>query len=83
MAAPRRTRPNRASAMPEMTGIAERFAERRVTLHLTQQALADLAGVSRHSVQSLERGDGSIRLGSALQIAQALGLHVSVGTTTQ
>lgn len=83
MAAPRRTSPGRGSAMPELTGIAQRFAERRVNLHLTQQALADLAGVSRYSVQSLERGDDSIKLGSVLQIAEVLGLHLGVSTTAQ
>jgi hypothetical protein len=31
--------------MPETAGIAEVFADRRVRLRLTQQTLADLAGV--------------------------------------
>ena len=67
--------------MPEMTGIAKAFAERRIALRLTQQTLADLAGVSRYSVQSLERGDDSIKLGSVLLIAEALGLHLDTSTT--
>lgn len=83
MPVPRRTRPGRDSTMPEMAGIAQRIAERRVTLHLTQQALAELAGVSRYSVQSLERGDDSIRLGSALQIAEVLGLHFELNTAAE
>lgn len=83
MAGPRRTPPRCSDAGPGMSGIARTFAARRIALHLTQQALADLAGVSRYSVQSLERGDESIRLGSVLQIAEALGLRVHAGATAE
>ena len=64
--------------MPEIARIGRVFAERRITLRLTQQALADLAGVSRYSVQSLERGSGAIKYGSVVEIADILGLHVDV-----
>ena len=47
MAVPRRTKPRLDTAMPEITRIGRVFAERRVALRLTQQTLADLAGVSR------------------------------------
>lgn len=69
--------------MPELACIAQVFAERRVTLRLTQETLADLAGVSRYSVQSLERGSGSTKIGSLLEIAEVLGLHMDVGTTAE
>jgi DNA-binding XRE family transcriptional regulator len=69
--------------MPENSSLAKAFADRRVTLRLTQQGLADLAGVSRYSIQSLERGDGSTKLSSVLQIAEALGLHLDVSTTAE
>jgi len=69
--------------MPEIARIGNLLAERRIALRLTQQALADLAGVSRSSVQSLERGSGSIKFGSVIEIADILGLHVDVGTYSE
>ncbi len=59
------------------------FAERRIALRLTQQTLADLAGVSRSSVQSLERGSGSVKLGSVVEIADVLGMHIDVNVTAE
>jgi transcriptional regulator with XRE-family HTH domain len=80
MADPRRTTPTRRSSMPEITRIGELFAARRIQLGLTQQLLADLAGVSRYSVQSLEYGTGSVKLGSVVQIAEALGVRLDITT---
>lgn len=79
MAGPRRTRPPQSDTMPDISRIGRVFAERRLALRLTQQTLADLAGVSRSSVQAFERG-GSINFGSVVQIAEALGLHLEVRT---
>ncbi|NMM86154.1 transcriptional regulator [Rhodococcus sp. SRB_17] len=76
MSQPRRSSPNRNSPVPEIARIGERFAEHRVQLRLTQQTLADLAGVSRSSVQSLEYGTGSVKLASVVEIADALGLRL-------
>ncbi|MED5811161.1 helix-turn-helix domain-containing protein [Mycolicibacterium sp. 050232] len=83
MAVPRRTQPSVNASMPEIARIGRLFAERRVTLRLTQQAVADLAGVSRSSLQSLERGSGSIKFGSVLEIADVLGLHIKVSETAE
>ena len=69
--------------MPDITRIGRAFAERRVALRLTQQALADLAGVSRSSVQSLERGSGAVKFGSVVEIAEALGMRVDVSVATE
>jgi transcriptional regulator with XRE-family HTH domain len=69
--------------MPEIARIGDAFTERRITLRLTQQTLADLAGVSRSSVQSLERGSGSISFGSVIEIADILGLHIDASTATE
>jgi y4mF family transcriptional regulator len=66
--------------MPEITRIGEFVAARRIQLGLTQQLLADLAGVSRSSIQSLEYGTGSVKLGSVVQIAEALGLRLDITT---
>ena len=78
MPEPRRTNPARRSPMPEITRIGEAFAARRIQLGLTQHVLADLAGVSRYSVQALEYGSGSVKLGSIIQIAEILGLRIEV-----
>lgn len=78
MAGPRRTNPRRDAAVPEIARIGRAIAERRITLRLTQQTLADLAGVSRSSVQSLEQGRGSIKLGSVIEIADVVGLCIDV-----
>jgi transcriptional regulator with XRE-family HTH domain len=78
MPEPRKTTPARRSPMPEITRIGEAFAARRIQLGLTQHVLADLAGVSRYSVQALEYGTGSVKLGSILQIAEILGLRIEV-----
>lgn len=80
---PRRRRSQRADSMPEIARIGNVFSERRIALRLTQQTLADLAGVSRSSVQSLERGSGSISFGSVVEIAEILGLHIDVSAATE
>lgn len=80
---PRRRKSQRDDAMPQIARLAALFTERRIALRLTQQNLADLAGVSRSSVQSLERGSGSISFGSVVDIADALGLHIGVGATAE
>jgi DNA-binding XRE family transcriptional regulator len=68
---------------PGPGGLGRTFADRRIELRLTQQTLADLAGVSRFSVQSLERGSGSIKFGSLMEIADILGMHLTVSTTAE
>jgi transcriptional regulator with XRE-family HTH domain len=82
---PRRSKPARPTSMPETARIGEAFAARRIQLGLTQQLLADLAGVSRYSVQALEHGTGSVKLASVLEIAAILGVRVHItasdGTT--
>ncbi|MGK2904096.1 MAG: helix-turn-helix domain-containing protein [Mycobacterium sp.] len=45
-------------------------------------AAPDLAGVSRSSIQSLERGSGSLRFGSVIEIANILGLHIDLSAAT-
>jgi y4mF family transcriptional regulator len=77
---PRKTTPARHSPTPEIARIGELIAARRIQLGLTQHLLADLAGVSRYSVQSLEYGTGSVKLGSVAQIAEALGLRLDITT---
>lgn len=83
MAGPRRTKPRRDDSMPDIARIGLAFADRRIALRLTQQTLADLAGVSRSSIQSLERGSGSVKFGSVVEIAGILGLRIDVSTVAE
>jgi transcriptional regulator with XRE-family HTH domain len=69
--------------MPEIARIGEAFAERRIALRVTQQTVADLAGVSRSTVQALERGSGSIKFGSVVEIAEVLGMRVEVSAAAE
>ncbi|NMO01117.1 helix-turn-helix transcriptional regulator [Gordonia sp. TBRC 11910] len=78
MPRPRRTSSTHVSATPEISRISSHLVERRVKLGLTQQVLADLSGVSRSSIQSLEHGLGGIRLESLIAIADILGMRVDV-----
>lgn len=57
-------------------GVALRTARRR--LGLTQQELADLAGLSDRTVRDLEKGSTSPSIGSVLAIARVLGLSIEV-----
>lgn len=79
MAGPRRTNPRMDHSMPEIARIGRSIAERRIALRLTQQTLADLAGVSRSTVQALERGSGAVKFASVMDIAAALGMRIGVG----
>lgn len=79
MAVPRRTRRQLDTSMPEIARIGRVIADRRIALRLTQQTLADLAGVSRSTVQALERGSGAVKFASVVEIAAVLGLQIDVG----
>ena len=61
----------------EITYEAQR---RRKSERLTQEDLAALAGVSRATVISFERGETSVRLDNALEILRVLGLAVDSGS---
>jgi transcriptional regulator with XRE-family HTH domain len=47
---------------------------------MSQEALADAAGISRQTISNIERGAGSADLGTLRKLAAALG--VSIGTIT-
>ena len=59
-----------AAALQEL---GHRFARLRLDRNLTQQQLADEAGVSRHTLLRLEDGQ-SVTLSALLRILRALGL---------
>lgn len=83
MAQPRRSNPQPLNAMPEIARIGRTMAQRRIDLGLTQQTVADLAGVSRSSVQSLEYGTGTVKLASVVEVADVLGLRLEPITVAE
>lgn len=56
----------------------EIIRRRRKMLRLTQQDLADLAGVSVRFIRAVEHGKASIQLDSLLAVLHALGLELTV-----
>jgi y4mF family transcriptional regulator len=61
--------------LPQLSSIAR---ERRGRLGLSQQDLADLAGVSARFVHTLEHGKPSVRLDKVLAVLEVLGLDLEV-----
>jgi transcriptional regulator with XRE-family HTH domain len=61
-----------------MPSLANEIYERRLALGLTQQEVADLAGLARSSLQALESGRSSSRLGSLLAVADVLGCTIAL-----
>lgn len=55
-------------------GFFSEVRARRRTLGLTQQEVADLAGVSVRFVHTVEKGKPSLRLDRLLQVLEVLGL---------
>ena len=52
--------------------------ERRKHLGVTQQTLADLAGVGINTLVAIERGEGNPQLSTHLTILNTLGLQMDV-----
>ncbi len=51
-----------------------RFAAERLNLNYTQAELAERAGVSKRTVERLERGEAATQLSGFLRVCRALGL---------
>lgn len=58
------------------TEVGKAIRARRRTLNLDQKALAEIAGVSVHSLSDIESGKGNPTLDALNQLAAALGLEV-------
>jgi transcriptional regulator with XRE-family HTH domain len=56
--------------------LGQRIRSRRLTLGLTQQALAEIAGLSVHGLSNIESGKGNPTLAVLNQLADALGLDL-------
>lgn len=66
------------SSTAALTRISARVRTMRKELRLTQQQLADLAGVSDATVRQIERGTGKSTLTSVLSVMEVLGLELEV-----
>ena len=59
--------------------IGRYVVERRDTLDISQMRLAELSGVSVHTLSNLETGNGNVTLDTLLKVAGILGLKVRIG----
>ncbi|MEO4037738.1 helix-turn-helix domain-containing protein [Micrococcaceae bacterium Sec6.3] len=66
------------SSAAALMKISDRVRATRKELLLTQQQLADLAGVSDATVRQIERGTGKSTLKSVLSVMEVLGLELEV-----
>lgn len=62
---------------PRLVAFGERVRQIRKQKGLSQEALADLAGIDRSYMGHIERGDQNITLTKIHQIADALGVLVT------
>jgi HTH-type transcriptional regulator/antitoxin HipB len=62
--------------------LAAEVRTRRAALGLTQQDLADMAGVSERFVRFVEQGKPSIQLDSLIAVLETLGLELGLATRT-
>jgi transcriptional regulator with XRE-family HTH domain len=62
--------------------IVEQIKNRRESLLVTQEMLADIAGVSLRALKQLESGKGNPTLQTIHKIAEALGLELTLNVKT-
>jgi len=57
-------------------GLIQAFKERRVMMHVTQETLAELAGVGLRTLKQFERGKGNPTLQTLQKLADVLGMEI-------
>ncbi|WP_406014313.1 helix-turn-helix domain-containing protein [Streptomyces sp. NBC_00984] len=57
--------------------VGEQIRNRRLAANLTQQALAESAGLEKQAISHIENGHASPRLDTVWRLAQALGVGVA------
>jgi len=60
--------------------VAHALRDRRRQLNLTQQDVADLAGLARYTIVRVEAGDTGAQFGTLRRITDAIGLTISLST---
>jgi len=59
-----------------LKGLIQAFKERRVMMHVTQETLAELAGVGLRTLKQFERGKGNPTLQTLQKLADVLGMEI-------
>lgn len=65
------------SGTAELICLGKSIREKRMTLGLSQEALADKAGLDRSYLGGIERGEHNIAIINLVKIAKALGISSS------
>lgn len=60
----------------ELAGLGKRIRERRLELHLSQEEVAEMAGISAYTVGRIESGRMAMSVGTFKKLVQALGADV-------
>jgi transcriptional regulator with XRE-family HTH domain len=66
----------------DLRDLGENVAAMRKVHGLTAELLAERAGITRGTLRSIERGDGSAQLGNVMAVLRVLGLASSVVAAT-
>lgn len=66
----------RRAESQELVALGERIRERRMELCLSQEALAEKAGISANTVSRIEGGQMSMGIGTFIKLVQALDADV-------
>lgn len=64
--------------MMHHSALTDSVAERRSNLRITQEHLAELAGVSVRTVKAIESGDGNPRIATLMKLADVLGMELTL-----
>ena len=65
----------------EAAELGDRMRDQRTALGMSQQALADAIGASRHWVIKIEQGNAGAEVGLVLKALNTLGLVIDVRST--
>ena len=74
----RRNAAGRGSFMNSVTELRAELQRVRKQNGLTQEQLAELAGISERTLRSIERGAGNPSIEAVLSVADVLGLRIRV-----
>ena len=59
--------------------ISKYLVERRKTLKISQRELAELSGISLHSLSNIESGKGNPTFDILYRLSEILGLKITIG----